>query len=431
MNTVVTHHRHFHNDEVMAIALLELFYFKEDYKLIRTRDKDIINKHQKLDNSFVIDVGFTYNESKLNFDHHQNDTRLTWEDGTPYSSCGLVWKFLLNNGYLNNLSKQKINFLTELVIKNIDKQDNGVGHWSDGVFISMFNRNHHDNNIMDKQFKRALLASKDYLNNIIHSDGIKKHNFSFQDALFISILNFYLGHIEYNIVFNGDKVGINFTESDNIKHLDLFKEAVNTFSVNNLWTYLEKTNVLNGFMNKEVASKMKAELVDKAISNNVNIVFLSLYQYNIKNSFETQFKKSLKSVQQFFLNTFSSVKNEIKNKKEVIKFIKKSSEYKGFVLCSSNIKEAPTIIAEETNDLIVVLPRTNNSWKIQAVPENANDSFSQRFTMPESWCGLSDTQLKKVSGNNRLIFCHKKGFMCMFEGNKEQVIDFVNTLLRK
>ena len=131
-------------------------------------------------------------------------------------------------------------------------------------------------------------------------------------------------------------------------------------------------------------------------------------------------------VSQFFINTFSIVKNELKNKKEVIKFINKSKQYKNFVICSSNINEAAKIIADNSDKIIVILPRTKNSWKIQAVPETSNKPFSKRFAMPKNWCGLSEAKLKKVSGNDNLIFCHKEGFMCMFEGSKEEVISFVN-----
>ena len=312
MFNVVTHHRHFHNDEVMAIALLEVFFLKENYNLIRTRDKNIISKHQKLDNSFVIDVGFQYNENALNFDHHQNNMSLAWEDGTPFSSCGLIWKFLKENGHLKNkISNQKVFFFEELVIKNIDKQDNGIGHWADGVFISMYNRNHHDNKIMDKQFKRAVAASKDYILNLISADDKNKHDFSFADSIFITLLNQYLGHINYDLTFENNKVGISFEENDKIKYIDLFKDAVDKFTISLLWEYLTQSKILNNHMNKEVAAKIKSLVIDKAEANNTNIAFLSLYQYNVANDFSAQFKKSLGSVTQFYLNTFSSVKNEL------------------------------------------------------------------------------------------------------------------------
>jgi uncharacterized UPF0160 family protein len=414
----------------MAIALLEFFFLKEKYNLIRTRDKNIISKHQKSKNSFVIDVGFQYDSNNLNFDHHQNDSRLSWEDGTPFSSCGLIWKFLKDNKYLENkISSMKIMFLEEFVIKKIDKQDNGLDQWLDGVFISMYNRSQLDDRIMDKQFKKALSASKDYLSNLIFGSDTERHSFSFEDAGFITLLNLYLSHIEYKLTFDNNKVGISFTESDKIKNIDLFKEAVDFFDIQLLWEYLCKSKILNNYMNSEVAKKMKVELIDKAKTNNTNIAFVSMYQYNIKNNYATQFKKSLSIVSQFFLNTFYNVKNELKNKKEILKYIEKSKQYKDFVLCSSNIKESPSVISDNTNKVLVILPRTKNSWIIQAIPENSNNVFSKRFSMPKKWCGLSEEKLKKVSGQNNLIFCHKEGFMCMVNGSKEEVISFVKNVL--
>ena len=286
MFNIVTHHRQFHNDEVMAIALLEIFFLKEKYKLIRTRDKEVIKKHQSSKNSFVIDVGFKYDESNLNFDHHQNDKRLVWDDKTPYSSCGLIWKFLKDNNYLQNkIPNRKVAFLEEFIIKEIDRQDNGVGQWKDGVFISMHNRNHHDDKIMDLQFKRALSSGKDYLINIISAHETKKHDFSYSAAGFVTLINQYLGHIDYKLTFVNKKVGITFVENENIKEIELFKEAVDKFDLSLLWGYLVKSNTLNQKMNNDVAKKMKESLIDKAKANNKNIAFISLCQYNIENDF--------------------------------------------------------------------------------------------------------------------------------------------------
>ena len=45
--------------------------------------------------------------------------------------------------------------------------------------------------------------------------------------------------------------------------------------------------------------------------------------------------------------------------------------------------------------------------------------------MPKKWCGLGEYKIKQASGINGLIFCHKEGFMCIFEGSIEETIKLV------
>lgn len=166
---VVTHNRKFHLDEVFANALL-LVFLKTDARLVtyRTRDLAEIENFQNDENVFVIDVGLQYDEKKLNFDHHQKNFNERWEDGTLMSSCGLVWKYLKDNNHLTqHMDKEMVTVFEESFIKKIDNHDNGVEFVKDLDFILMYNRNHHDNAVMDKQYISALLVARDYLHNLM------------------------------------------------------------------------------------------------------------------------------------------------------------------------------------------------------------------------------------------------------------------------
>lgn len=167
---IITHSQRFHADEIMAIVLLELYYFNnEKYNIIRTRDIEIIKKGQSCNNTFVIDVGLIFDTEKLNFDHHQKDNSLVWSDGTPLSSCGMVWKWLRDNKYLHQkMNEETMDCVEEELIKHIDAQDNGIRKWNDGSFISLYNRKHDDTNVQDKQFLRAIKAAKDYFINFFY-----------------------------------------------------------------------------------------------------------------------------------------------------------------------------------------------------------------------------------------------------------------------
>ena len=89
MFNIITHHRFFHTDEVMAVALLDLFMLNGKYNLIRTRDNKIIKKHQNDLNSFVIDVGLH---------SHNNDVKKL--------SSVLVWPVSYGQSYAAKLQSK-------------------------------------------------------------------------------------------------------------------------------------------------------------------------------------------------------------------------------------------------------------------------------------------------------------------------------------
>ncbi|MDO6464174.1 MYG1 family protein [Pseudoalteromonas carrageenovora] len=83
--TVATHSGNFHADDVFSIAVLK--HVLPSFKLVRTRDKALIESAD-----IVVDVGGEYNPDTGRFDHHQRGGAGERENGTPYSSFGLIWK---------------------------------------------------------------------------------------------------------------------------------------------------------------------------------------------------------------------------------------------------------------------------------------------------------------------------------------------------
>ncbi|MEG3758500.1 MYG1 family protein [Pseudoalteromonas carrageenovora] len=83
--TVVTHSGNFHADDVFSIAVLK--HVLPSFKMVRTRDKALIESAD-----IVVDVGGEYNPDTGRFDHHQRGGAGERENGTPYSSFGLIWK---------------------------------------------------------------------------------------------------------------------------------------------------------------------------------------------------------------------------------------------------------------------------------------------------------------------------------------------------
>ena len=60
--------------------------------------------------------------------------------------------------------------------------------------------------------------------------------------------------------------------------------------------------------------------------------------------------------------------------------------------------------------LYVIYPdNLGNSWRVQTVPISP-ESFENRKSLPEAWCGLRDAELDAKSGIPGCIFVHASGF---------------------
>jgi uncharacterized UPF0160 family protein len=82
---IATHDGSFHADEVFAIAALGLL--GTPVEVVRTRDRDALAQAD-----VRVDVGFRYDTSTGDFDHHQRDFDTARANGVRYASFGLVWR---------------------------------------------------------------------------------------------------------------------------------------------------------------------------------------------------------------------------------------------------------------------------------------------------------------------------------------------------
>ncbi|WRT67863.1 uncharacterized protein IL334_004837 [Kwoniella shivajii] len=85
----------------------------------------------------------------------------------------------------------------------------------------------------------------------------------------------------------------------------------------------------------------------------------------------------------------------------------------------------PTVSPSSSSPILYVLyPESDapgSKWRIQCVPESP-DSFKNRKSLPEPWCGMRDDKLSEVSGIPGGTFVHASGFTggnATFEGTKE------------
>lgn len=290
MINIVTHWQNFHIDEIFAIVLLKV-YLDPDITITRTREQEKLKQACADPDVFVIDVGGDYNPSLKNFDHHQAQFQDTWDDGTPFSSCGLIWRWLKEQGAFKGcMNTETIREMEERFIKRVDKQDNGIEYWNETTFITIYNRKA-NNDVQDIQFQRALSVAED-----------------------------------------------------------------------------------------------------------------------------------------FYRNMFGAIRNDIKSHKEAVKAIQQSEYLNNVIVMKSNNEFAFKKLNTLSNKKIAVLPYKGKSvWKIQSLPK-INESYSMQCPMPKEWRGLSHKELEYVSGIKGMVFCHKTGFMCVFEGDLESAINIANDI---
>lgn len=62
----------------------------------------------------------------------------------------------------------------------------------------------------------------------------------------------------------------------------------------------------------------------------------------------------------------------------------------------------------------IIFKDGSDTWRVQSMPVSP-ESFELRKPLPESWCGLRNEELSKISGVQDCTFCHTTGFI---GGNK-------------
>ena len=69
-----------------------------------------------------------------------------------------------------------------------------------------------------------------------------------------------------------------------------------------------------------------------------------------------------------------------------------------------------TVHALSEEALYMIYPSQTGQWRIQTVPVEPG-SFEDRKSLPERWAGLSDNELKEVTGIDDAMFCHNGLFI--------------------
>lgn len=214
---VVTHDGIFHADELLACAILSIAYGRDNLAIIRTRDSKVLEVTTQNKDTWVIDVGNSYDPSLLNFDHHMRDFAGTNSFGNKLSSFGMVVEELLRRDFFNEVKESLLKFSNK-----VDMLDNGVKKAEDLLFLSVLN-SYSDNEVIN--FYAALETATSYLRSLINQWK--------EERIIDMRLNDSLGNMtEDGIIYNTDYIPVD--ERANAipeAKLVVYKSKAGTFNI--------------------------------------------------------------------------------------------------------------------------------------------------------------------------------------------------------
>ncbi len=77
----------------------------------------------------------------------------------------------------------------------------------------------------------------------------------------------------------------------------------------------------------------------------------------------------------------------------------------------------------------LLMPTSQNQWKVRAIPPNEKEKMDMRTPLPAAWSGLMGEALEQVSKIPGAVFCHKGRFVSIWE-TKESAEKALNEALK-
>ncbi len=127
------------------------------------------------------------------------------------------------------------------------------------------------------------------------------------------------------------------------------------------------------------------------------------------NDFDTCFDEAVEFASRVLTRFIASANGGISAKTIVAKAIENAADPRIIVLEKyTPWKRTVDALSEEA--LYMVYPSQTGQWRIQTVPVELG-SFENRKSLPKEWAGLSDNELKDVTGIDDAMFCHNGLFI--------------------
>ncbi|VAW91917.1 MYG1 protein [hydrothermal vent metagenome] len=174
--------------------------------------------------------------------------------------------------------------------------------------------------------------------------------------------------------------------------------------------------------NQEVADSVDAGLVStidaidcghvEGVSDGISLSqTISMFNptWQEESHFDTCFDEAVEFASRVLARFVASANGGISAKEIVVKAIDNADDPRVIVL----EKYTPwkrTVHALSEEALYMVYPSQTGQWRIQTVPVELG-SFEDRKSLPTQWAGLSDKELKEVTGIDDAMFCHNGLFI--------------------
>lgn len=81
----------------------------------------------------------------------------------------------------------------------------------------------------------------------------------------------------------------------------------------------------------------------------------------------------------------------------------------------------------ETHPALFVVMPSGGHWKLRGIPPTLEERMKVRLPLPQEWAGLLDEDLKRVSGIQGAVFCHKGRFISVWETREDafKALDYI------
>lgn len=139
-------------------------------------------------------------------------------------------------------------------------------------------------------------------------------------------------------------------------------------------------------------------------------LFLPSWKEGESIDIDSEFVK-LVSYAKIILLRFIKKTTDLIEGENIVREIYKNTEDKRIIIFDSYMPWKNELL-KYPEPLIVLFPRADGNWNIEATLVKIG-SFERRIKFPQSWAGLRNEELQKVSGISDAVFCHNGVFLAV------------------
>ncbi len=178
-----------------------------------------------------------------------------------------------------------------------------------------------------------------------------------------------------------------------------------------VWEKLEKKIVMpiDAIDNGVTVVKDSLAGVMPYTADQIFLIFSPTWKEN-EDGIDQTFMEQVERVKPILLREIEVTSADIEAEEIILNAVKNSPQ-KEIVTIEQNFPRYlyQNILSNLPDILFVIMPRTDDGWKIEAIKQNPLSMESRQY-FPESWRGLRDADLEKVTGVEGAYFCHRSGF---------------------